>query len=90
MVDLWADRTAALGARDDVAYVLVFGEPGARVGATIPTPTAGSPSPVPPAPTGKAHLYRRYVVRRRQGRRPPGDGGGRLASVGRGDMALRC
>ena len=38
VVDLWADRTAALGARDDVAYVLVFENRGAEVGATIPHP----------------------------------------------------
>jgi UDPglucose--hexose-1-phosphate uridylyltransferase len=38
VVDLWADRTAALGARDDIAYVLVFENRGAEVGATIPHP----------------------------------------------------
>jgi UDPglucose--hexose-1-phosphate uridylyltransferase len=38
VVDLWADRTAALGARPDVAYVLVFENRGAEVGATIPHP----------------------------------------------------
>jgi UDPglucose--hexose-1-phosphate uridylyltransferase len=38
VVDLWADRTAALGARDDVAYVLVFENRGAAVGATIEHP----------------------------------------------------
>ncbi len=38
VVDLWADRTAALGARDDVEYVLVFENRGAEVGATIPHP----------------------------------------------------
>ncbi len=38
VVNLWADRTAALGARDDVAYVLVFENRGAEVGATIPHP----------------------------------------------------
>ena len=38
VVDLWADRTAALGARDDLAYVLVFENNGAEVGATIPHP----------------------------------------------------
>jgi UDPglucose--hexose-1-phosphate uridylyltransferase len=38
VVDLWADRTAALGARDDVAYVLVFENRGPEVGATIPHP----------------------------------------------------
>ncbi len=38
VVDLWAERTAELGARDDVAYVLVFENRGADVGATIPHP----------------------------------------------------
>jgi UDPglucose--hexose-1-phosphate uridylyltransferase len=38
VVDLWADRSAALGSRDDIAYVLVFENRGASVGATIPHP----------------------------------------------------
>jgi UDPglucose--hexose-1-phosphate uridylyltransferase len=38
VVDLWAERSAALGARDDVEYVLVFENRGAEVGATIPHP----------------------------------------------------
>jgi UDPglucose--hexose-1-phosphate uridylyltransferase len=38
VVDLWAERTAALGSRDDVAYVLVFENNGAEVGATIGHP----------------------------------------------------
>jgi UDPglucose--hexose-1-phosphate uridylyltransferase len=38
VVDLWAARTAALGARPDVAYVLVFENRGAEVGATITHP----------------------------------------------------
>jgi UDPglucose--hexose-1-phosphate uridylyltransferase len=38
VVDLWAERTAVLGARDDLAYVLVFENRGAEVGATIPHP----------------------------------------------------
>jgi len=38
VIDLWAGRTAALGARDDVAYVLVFENRGPAVGATIPHP----------------------------------------------------
>lgn len=38
VIDLWADRSAALGHRDDVAYVLVFENRGAEVGATIPHP----------------------------------------------------
>ena len=38
VVDLWAERTAALGARPEIAYVLVFENRGAEVGATIPHP----------------------------------------------------
>ena len=38
VVDLWAERTEALGARDDLAYVLVFENHGAEVGATIAHP----------------------------------------------------
>lgn len=38
VIDLWADRTAALGARPDVDYVLVFENRGPEVGATIAHP----------------------------------------------------
>src|SRR4029079_18285862 len=38
VVDLWAERSAALGARAVVAYGLVFENRGAEVGATIPHP----------------------------------------------------
>jgi UDPglucose--hexose-1-phosphate uridylyltransferase len=38
VVDLWAERTAALGGRDDVDYVLVFENRGPEVGATIAHP----------------------------------------------------
>ncbi len=38
VIDLWADRTARLGARDDVDYVLVFENRGREVGATIAHP----------------------------------------------------
>ncbi|HZQ26193.1 MAG TPA: hypothetical protein VFA94_00720 [Acidimicrobiales bacterium] len=38
VVDLWAERTAALGAHADVAYVLVFENRGTEVGATISHP----------------------------------------------------
>lgn len=38
VVDLWAERTAVLGSRDDVDYVLVFENRGPEVGATIPHP----------------------------------------------------
>jgi UDPglucose--hexose-1-phosphate uridylyltransferase len=38
VVDLWAERTETIGARDDVAYVLCFENHGADVGATIAHP----------------------------------------------------
>ncbi|MEI7887241.1 MAG: hypothetical protein WCJ04_07605 [Actinomycetes bacterium] len=38
VVDLWAERTAALGARPDVDYVLIFENRGPEVGATIAHP----------------------------------------------------
>jgi UDPglucose--hexose-1-phosphate uridylyltransferase len=38
VIDLWADRTRALGERDDVEFVLVFENRGAEVGATIAHP----------------------------------------------------
>jgi UDPglucose--hexose-1-phosphate uridylyltransferase len=38
VVDAWAERSRALGARPDVAYVLVFENRGAEVGATIAHP----------------------------------------------------
>jgi len=52
VVDLWAERTATLGARDDVAYVLVFENRGPEVGATIPHPHGQiyAYDEVPPAP----------------------------------------
>jgi len=38
VIDLWAERSAALGGRDDVDYVLVFENRGPEVGATIAHP----------------------------------------------------
>lgn len=38
VVELWAERTTALGDRDDVAYVLLIENRGEAVGATIPHP----------------------------------------------------
>jgi UDPglucose--hexose-1-phosphate uridylyltransferase len=38
VVDLWAERTAAQGSRDDVDYVLIFENRGPEVGATIAHP----------------------------------------------------
>ena len=38
VIDLWAERTTALGRRDDVDFVLVFENRGPQVGATIAHP----------------------------------------------------
>ena len=38
VVDVWAERTEALGARADIAYVLIFENRGSEVGATIAHP----------------------------------------------------
>jgi UDPglucose--hexose-1-phosphate uridylyltransferase len=38
VIDLWAERSALLGARPDIDYVLVFENRGAEVGATIAHP----------------------------------------------------
>jgi UDPglucose--hexose-1-phosphate uridylyltransferase len=38
VIDVWADRSARLGARDDIAYVLVFENRGPEVGSTITHP----------------------------------------------------
>jgi len=55
VVDLWADRSAALGARPDVAYVLVFENRGPEVGATIAHPHGQiyAFDSVPPAATAE-------------------------------------
>ena len=52
VVDLWAQRTAALGARSDVGYVLVFENRGPEVGATIAHPHGQiyAYAEVPPVP----------------------------------------
>lgn len=52
VIDTWAQRTAALGARDDVAYVLIFENRGPEVGATITHPHGQiyAYAQVPPVP----------------------------------------
>jgi UDPglucose--hexose-1-phosphate uridylyltransferase len=52
VVELWSARTAALGAREDVAYVFVFENRGRAIGATIDHPHSqimafGSIPPIP-------------------------------------------
>jgi UDPglucose--hexose-1-phosphate uridylyltransferase len=61
VVDLWAERTEALLARPEVAYVLVFENRGADAGATIPHPHGqiyAFPA-VPPAPRREAEVAAR-------------------------------
>jgi UDPglucose--hexose-1-phosphate uridylyltransferase len=57
VIDLWAERTAALSRRDDVAYVLVFENRGREVGATIDHPHGQiyAYDYVPPAPAAELH-----------------------------------
>ncbi len=58
VVDVWAERTAALLARPEVAYVLVFENRGREVGATIDHPHGqlyGFPF-VPPVPAREADV----------------------------------
>ncbi|HEX8804222.1 MAG TPA: hypothetical protein VF743_08510 [Acidimicrobiales bacterium] len=55
VIDLWADRTEALGRRHDVGYVLVFENRGEEVGATIAHPHGQiyALPDVPDAPLGE-------------------------------------
>jgi UDPglucose--hexose-1-phosphate uridylyltransferase len=77
VVDLWAERTAALGSRDDVNYVLIFENRGPEVGATISHPHGQiyAYDRIPPVPLRELHagLLRPAAV-------PPD-----LVVVGRGD-----
>ncbi|HTN99856.1 MAG TPA: DUF4931 domain-containing protein [Microthrixaceae bacterium] len=52
VIDLWAERTEALGSRDDIEYVLIFENRGAEVGATIAHPHGQiyAFGEIPPAP----------------------------------------
>jgi UDPglucose--hexose-1-phosphate uridylyltransferase len=62
IVDLWADRTQTLLARDEIQYVLVFENRGREVGATIDHPHGqiyGYPF-VPPVPAREAALAREH------------------------------
>lgn len=75
VIDLWTERTVALGNRDDVDFVLVFENRGAEVGATIAHPH------------GQIYAYDHVPERPRRifesGWRPDSDPGGRaVAAVG--------
>jgi len=60
VIDMWADRTVALGSQDGVAYVLLFENRGPEVGATIDHPhgQAYAFSDVPQAPLRELTLGR--------------------------------
>jgi UDPglucose--hexose-1-phosphate uridylyltransferase len=62
IIDVWADRTRELGARDDVAYVFAFENRGVEVGVTLPHPHGqvyGYPF-VPPIPARELAAQRVY------------------------------
>jgi UDPglucose--hexose-1-phosphate uridylyltransferase len=62
IIDLWAERTTALLARDEIEYVLVFENRGREVGATIDHPHGqiyGYPI-VPPVPAREAAVAREH------------------------------
>lgn len=72
VVDLWADRTRELGAREDVAYVMVFENRGPEVGATISHPHGQI--------YAFDHVPRRPAQRFAAGWRPDPDPGERLVA----------
>ena len=80
VIDLWAERSAALGARPDVDYVLVFENRGAEVGATIVHPH-GQIYAFDFVPELPRRELERGDAARRAGR-PPRRTGRRLAGVG--------
>ncbi len=70
VIDLWAERTAELGARDDVDLVLVFENRGAEVGATIAHPHGQI--------YAFDHVPQRSLARLEAGWRPDAEPGDRL------------
>jgi UDPglucose--hexose-1-phosphate uridylyltransferase len=62
LVDVWADRYAALGARDEVGYVFVFENKGEVIGVTLDHPHGqiyGYPD-IPPRPLQELTAARRH------------------------------
>lgn len=74
VVSLWAERTEALGGRPDVAYVLLFENRGAEVGATIPHPHGQvyAFDHVPPAPRAELAGADCAICAELQGKPPAG------------------
>jgi UDPglucose--hexose-1-phosphate uridylyltransferase len=73
VVDLWAERTAALGDRDDVDYVLVFENRGPEIGATITHPHGQI--------YAFDHVPERQLALLRAGWKPEVDAGERLVTA---------
>jgi UDPglucose--hexose-1-phosphate uridylyltransferase len=66
VVDVWAERYAVLGRRDDIAYVFVFENRGEVVGVTLHHPHGqiyGYPE-IPPVPAGELEVARRHLAER--------------------------
>ncbi|CAN5133748.1 galactose-1-phosphate uridylyltransferase [soil metagenome] len=64
LVDVWAERYAALGRRNDVAYVFVFENRGEVVGVTVHHPHGqiyGYPE-IPPVPARELAVARRHLA----------------------------
>ncbi|AKF03839.1 galactose-1-phosphate uridylyltransferase [Sandaracinus amylolyticus] len=69
LIDVWADRTAELGARDDVAYVFPFENRGVEVGVTLHHPHGqiyAYPF-VPPSAARELEQQRAYLHERGRG-----------------------
>ncbi|WP_133501290.1 galactose-1-phosphate uridylyltransferase [Cognatilysobacter terrigena] len=69
LLQVWADRTARLAARDDIAYVLPFENRGAEVGVTLHHPHGqiyAYPS-VPPVPARMQQVAEAYHARTGRG-----------------------
>ena len=93
VVDLWAARTTALGARPDVDYVLAFENRGADVGATIPHPHGQiyAYGDVPPVPAGELALAAaRGTCALCDGQRADDASGRLVASAGTGAAEWRA
>jgi UDPglucose--hexose-1-phosphate uridylyltransferase len=69
LLSVWADRTARLGARDDVRFVMPFENRGAEVGATLPHPHGQiyAYPVVPPVPQRMAEQSLAHLARHGRG-----------------------
>jgi UDPglucose--hexose-1-phosphate uridylyltransferase len=69
LFEVWADRTARLGRRQDVRYVMPFENRGAEVGVTLHHPHGQiyAYTDVPPVPARQQQVARDYYERHRRG-----------------------